>query len=145
MSSADLERMRAETPGSLTTHHFNNAGAALPPQVVVDTMVDHLRREAEIGGYEAHAEAQDRIDAVYASLGALVGSGPEGIALTTSATDSWLRGFLSIPLERGDRILVSQAEYASNVLAAQPGRVGGGGRGDRGAGHGEIPPHGLRR
>jgi selenocysteine lyase/cysteine desulfurase len=113
----DVARLRADTPGCLTRHHLNNAGSALPPQVVVDTMVEHLRREAEIGGYEAHAEAQDRIDAVYAALGALVGSGPEGISLTTSATDSWLRGFLSIPLAPGDRILVSQAEYASNVLA----------------------------
>jgi cysteine desulfurase / selenocysteine lyase len=117
LSADDVARLRADTPGCLTRHHFNNAGSALPPQVVVDTMVDHLRREAEIGGYEAHAEAQDRLDAVYSSLGALVGSGPQGISLTTSATDSWLRGFLSIPLERGDRILVAQAEYASNVLA----------------------------
>jgi len=117
LSSADVERLRAETPGSLTTHHFNNAGAALPPQVVVDTMVDHLRREAAIGGYEAQAEASDPLAATYVSLGRLVGAGPEGISLTTSATDAWLRGFLSIPLERGDRILVAQAEYASNVLA----------------------------
>jgi cysteine desulfurase/selenocysteine lyase len=117
LSADDLARVRAETPGCLTRHHFNNAGSALPPQVVVDTMIDHLRREAGIGGYEAHAEAQDRVDAVYASVGRLIGSGPEGISLTTSATDSWLRGFLSIPLERGDRILVAQAEYASNVLA----------------------------
>ena len=117
LTDDDLVRLRADTPGSLTRHHFNNAGSALPPQVVVDTMVDHLRREAEIGGYEAHAESQDRIDAVYTSLGRLVGAGPESIALTTSATDAWLRGFLSIPLVAGDRILVSQAEYASNVLA----------------------------
>ncbi|HEY5135267.1 MAG TPA: aminotransferase class V-fold PLP-dependent enzyme [Candidatus Nanopelagicales bacterium] len=126
LSTADVDRLRADTPGCLRTHHFNNAGSALPPQVVVDTMVDHLRREAEIGGYEAHAEAQDRLAATYTSLGRLVGSGPEGIALTTSATDAWLRGFLSIPLGRGDRILVAQAEYASNVLAvlAAARRVG---------------------
>jgi selenocysteine lyase/cysteine desulfurase len=117
LTAVDIARLRADTPGCLTVHHFNNAGSALPPQVVVDTMVDHLRREAEIGGYEAHTEAQDRLDATYASLGRLVGSGPEGISLTTSATDSWLRGFLSVPLGPGDRILVTQAEYASNVLA----------------------------
>ena len=117
LTADDVARLRADTPGCRTVHHLNNAGSALPPQVVVDTMVDHLRREAEIGGYEAHAEAQDRLDATYASLGRLVGSGPESISLTTSATDSWLRAFLSVRLERGDRILVSQAEYASNVLA----------------------------
>ena len=112
-----LDRLRADTPGAARVHHLNNAGSALPPQVVVDTMVDHLRREAEIGGYEAHDEAAERIDAVYASCGRLVGSDARHIALTTSATDSWLRAFLSIPLGEGDRILVSHAEYASNVLA----------------------------
>ena len=117
LSEADVARLRADTPGSRTRHHFNNAGSALPPQVVVDTMVDHLRREAAVGGYEAHDEAQPRLGATYTSLGRLVGAPARQIALTTSATDSWLRGFLSIPLREGDRILVSQAEYASNVLA----------------------------
>jgi selenocysteine lyase/cysteine desulfurase len=122
----DLARLRADTPGASRVHHLNNAGSALPPQVVVDTMIGHVRREAEIGGYEAHDEAADRIAAVYASCGRLVGADARHIALTTSATDSWLRAFLSIPLEPGDRILVSQAEYASNVLAvlAASRRVG---------------------
>jgi cysteine desulfurase/selenocysteine lyase len=84
-------------------------------------MVAHLRREAEVGGYEAHDEAQERIDAVYTSVGRLLGAEARSIALTTSATDSWLRGFLSIPLAAGDRVLVSQAEYASNVLAVLAG------------------------
>jgi selenocysteine lyase/cysteine desulfurase len=84
---------------------------------VVDTVVAHLHREAEIGGYEAHAEAEDRVAAVYDSLARLVGGAPDEIALTTSATDAWLRAFLSVPLSAGDRVLVSQAEYASNVLS----------------------------
>ncbi len=117
LTADDVARLREATPGSLHRHHLNNAGSALPPKAVVDTMVDHLRREAEIGGYEAHAEAQDRLDATYASVGRLVGSDADSIALTTSATDSWLRGFLSIPLAPGDRLLVAQTEYASNVLA----------------------------
>lgn len=117
LTTADIDRLRAETPGSMRVPHFNNAGSALPPQVVVNTMIEHLMREAEIGGYEAHAEASDRLANVYASCGALIGAGAQSIALTTSATDSWLRGFLSIPLAEGDRILVAQAEYASNVLA----------------------------
>jgi cysteine desulfurase / selenocysteine lyase len=117
LSPADVERLRSDTPASRTTHHLNNAGSALPPQVVVDTVVAHLRREAEIGGYEAHAEAEDRVAAVYASLARVVGGAPHEIALTTSATDSWLRAFLSVPLRAGDRVLVSQAEYASNVLS----------------------------
>src|SRR5437867_3062938 len=50
---AELSRWRADTPGSAERIHLNNAGAALPPRPVLDAVVSHLRRESEIGGYEA--------------------------------------------------------------------------------------------
>ena len=68
----DIEALRADTPGCTHVTHLNNAGCALPPAIVTDTMVEHLRREEAIGGYEAHAEARDRVAGVYASVGALV-------------------------------------------------------------------------
>lgn len=114
--TALLSRLRADTPGCLTQVHLNNAGSALPPSVVLDAVTAHLRREAEIGGYEAAAEADDRLQSVYSSLGRLVGAPASSIALTSSATDSFLRAFLSVPFEAGDRVLVAQAEYASNVI-----------------------------
>jgi hypothetical protein len=49
----DLERLRAETPGVAARVHLNNAGAGLMPAPVLDAMIRYLRREAEIGGYEA--------------------------------------------------------------------------------------------
>ena len=65
--------------------HFNNAGAALPPQVVLDTVISYLTREAEIGGDEAAAEAGDRLDAVYDSIAKLLGASPHQIASIENA------------------------------------------------------------
>jgi selenocysteine lyase/cysteine desulfurase len=120
MGNLDVDRLRADTPGCAAVTHLNNAGSALPPAIVTDTMVAHLRREELIGGYEAHAEAADRIEAVRSSAAALVGARPDQIALLESATAAWDRALTAIaftrPLNEGDRILVSSAEYASNVL-----------------------------
>lgn len=120
MGTLDVDRLRADTPGCLNVTHLNNAGSALPPAVVTDTVVDHLRREESIGGYEAHAEAADRIEAVRGSAATLVGARPDQIALLESATAAWARAIAAVaftrPLDGGDRILVSSSEYASNVL-----------------------------
>jgi selenocysteine lyase/cysteine desulfurase len=116
----DVERLRAETPGCASVTHLNNAGSALPPAVVTQAQVDHLRLEESIGGYEAHARAQDRIDAVYDSIATLTGCRRDQVALVESATAAWGRGFAAIhntrPLGAGDRVLASSSEYASNVL-----------------------------
>lgn len=116
----DVEAARAATSGTANVAHLNNAGAALPPDVVVDTVVAHLRREAEIGGYEAGAEAHERREAVYRSLATLVGGAPEEIALTDSATRAWDAAFypLAKRLRPGQRIVTTRAEYPSNLLAA---------------------------
>lgn len=116
----DVAALRADTPGCTEVTHLNNAGSALPPRVVTDTMVEHLRREEMLGGYEAHAQARDRVAGVYASVGELVRAPIERIALVESATVAWDRGLQAIafsePLGAGDRMLVSGSEYASNVL-----------------------------
>lgn len=120
MDAARVAALRADTPGCVNVTHLNNAGSALPPSVVTDTMVAHLRREEEVGGYEAHAEARDRGAGVYASVGELVNAPLERVALVESATVAWDRGLQAIafsePICPGDRMLVSGSEYASNVL-----------------------------
>jgi selenocysteine lyase/cysteine desulfurase len=97
--------------------HLNNAGAGLLAQPTLDVMVGHLRREAEIGGYEAAAAARDDLAAVYAAVAELVGGAREEIALFDNATHAWNAAFYSVPLGPGDRILTGRAEYGSNVLA----------------------------
>jgi cysteine desulfurase/selenocysteine lyase len=115
--TVDLDRARRDTPGCMTVAHLNNAGAALPPAAVTDTVVAHLRREAEIGGYEAAEEAADRTELVYSSIACLLHCGPDEIAVVENATRAWDMAFYGLTLGPGDRILTARAEYASNVIA----------------------------
>ncbi|QBR03414.1 aminotransferase class V-fold PLP-dependent enzyme [Paraburkholderia pallida] len=115
--SLDVDRLRAETPGVAHCLHFNNAGAGLMPLPVLDVMTTYLRREAEIGGYEAAFEAGAELDATYDSVARLIGAQRDEIALTENATVAWQMAFYSLPLQAGDRILTTRAEYAANFVA----------------------------
>jgi len=113
----DVDALRALTPGCAHRVHLNNAGAGLLAQPTLDAMIGHLRRESEIGGYEAADAAQDAIAAVYGAVADLVGGTADEVAFFDNATHAWNAAFYSIPLQAGDRILTGRAEYGSNVLA----------------------------
>lgn len=117
MKAIDVARARAETPGCARVVHLNNCGAALPPAPVLDATLAHLKREAEIGGYEAADEAEARLEAVYGSLARLLNCAPDEIAVVENATVAWDMAFYGMRFREGDRILTAQAEYASNYIA----------------------------
>jgi cysteine desulfurase / selenocysteine lyase len=116
-SSIDVERARADTPGVANVVHLNNAGAALPPRQVLEPVLEHLRLEAAIGGYEAAHAASARLDGAYIAIARLIGCAPDEIAILENATRAWDMAFYGLPIGAGDRIVCSQAEYASNYLA----------------------------
>lgn len=113
----DVARARRDTPGCTSVIHLNNAGASLVPAPVLDATIEYLREEARAGGYEAAAAAADAIDGVYASAATLLDCRPDEIAVVDSATRAWAMAFYSVPFQRGDRILTSTAEYASNYIS----------------------------
>jgi selenocysteine lyase/cysteine desulfurase len=114
----ELARVRADTPGCRDVAHFNNAGAALPTRAVLDTVIEHLELEARVGGYMAADVVAERSAVVYESVAALVGASVDEIALVENATRAWdmVAYSLGASFGPGDRVLTSQAEYASNVI-----------------------------
>jgi selenocysteine lyase/cysteine desulfurase len=84
---------------------------------VLDVVVDHLRLEAQIGGYEAADATHDRLEAVYGSIARLLGARPDDVALVDSSTSAWNAVALAFPLARGQRVLCTRAEYGGNALA----------------------------
>ena len=116
-SGIDVDTLRAATPGCAHRVHLNNAGAALMSQRTLDPMTEHLRLEAEIGGYEAADAARDGIQDTYPAIAELVGGRAGEVALFDNATHAWNAAFYSVALGPGDRVLTGRAEYGSNVLA----------------------------
>jgi selenocysteine lyase/cysteine desulfurase len=117
MLDRDVARARAETPGCDNVVHLNNAGAALQPTRVTDTVVDHLRAEALRGGYEMVEAAAPALAATYDSIARLLNADRDDIALVDSATTAWQAVFYSLPFGPGDRILTCRTEYTSNAIA----------------------------
>jgi selenocysteine lyase/cysteine desulfurase len=113
----DLDRLRADTPGSSRRIHFNNAGAALPPRPVLEATIAHLELEAEIGGYEAAEERREEIADFYAATAELLGCDSRNVAFASSATDAFARALSSIAFARGDVILTTRDDYISNQIA----------------------------
>ncbi|HEX3592847.1 MAG TPA: aminotransferase class V-fold PLP-dependent enzyme [Pseudonocardiaceae bacterium] len=117
MTGIDVDAVRADTPAATERIFLDSAGSSLPPNTVLETVVGHLRREAEVGGYRAVDERQDDLASGYQVFADLLGCEPDEVAFSDSATRSWLSLMDSVPLAEGDRILIGQAEYAANAIS----------------------------
>jgi selenocysteine lyase/cysteine desulfurase len=118
MSPADprLARWRDDTPGIDMRVHLNNAGAAFQPRSVAEAVTNHLRRETEIGGYEAADEAAERVRASYEYIARTVGAAAHNIAVVESATTAIAQALTVFDFERDDVIVTTQNDYISNQL-----------------------------
>jgi selenocysteine lyase/cysteine desulfurase len=112
----DIQRLRADTPGCLARVHLNNAGSALMPLPVVRTILEHISLESRIGGYEAEQARQDQVQDAYRAVADLLGAQPRNIAFTENATASYIQALSSVKLARGDVILTTRNDYASNQI-----------------------------
>ena len=118
--SIDVEAERADTPGAETVAHLNNAGAALATRATLETVIDHLRLEADRGGYEAAALVADELAAVRQSVARLLGAAPDEVVVTGSDTQAWTKALWGFVLGGGipprSRLLVDRMAYDSHYL-----------------------------
>ena len=116
---ADVPKLagwRADTPGCERLVHLNNAGASLVPRPVRDAVRSHLDLEDELGGYEAAEGRADAIQGVADDLARLLGCHGRNIALSQNSTAAFAQALSAFDFVRGDVILTSRADYASNQI-----------------------------
>jgi len=111
----DMDKIRADLCSDIV--HLNNCGAGLMPKPVLDAVINHLHREAEIGGYEAARDALPAIEHTYDAIATMLNCHRDEIAVVENATVAWDMAFYGFPLKRGDVVLTAMAEYASNYIA----------------------------
>lgn len=109
--------LRAAMPVGTPRHYFNNAGASLMPQPVVEAITAHLARESARGAYGAAQEQHVAVDQVYRSAARLLGCDADEVALTDSHSRGWQSVIAAMGLKRGDRVLVGRSEWGGNYAA----------------------------
>jgi len=83
------------------------------PTPVVDAIDEHIRLEAEIGGYEAESAREEASVKVYDEIGAIVGAPARNMAIVANATAGFVQSMSAFDLKRGDVIVTSRCDYVS--------------------------------
>jgi cysteine desulfurase / selenocysteine lyase len=127
MSPLDVQRLREATPGCRSgLVHFNTAGAALPSQATLDTIIEQLQREACDGPMEASEHGAILVEKARRAAGQLLNAPTASIAFAGSGSTAWSLAFQALGRwQPGDRILVGRHEWGGNLasmeLAVQAG------------------------
>src|SRR5262245_61442105 len=86
------------------------------PRPVIDAITDHVRLEAEIGGYEAADLRAEEVWRGYEHLAELVGAETKSIAVVANATAGFVQALSSFDFEPGDVIVTTRCDYTSNQI-----------------------------
>ena len=113
----DVERARAETRGCEGMAHLNHAGSSLMPVPVADALIGWQREEEYRGGYETADRYQDKLENFYDATARLLNCTRDEVAFIENATRAWDMAFYALDLGPGDRILTTESEYGSNMIA----------------------------
>jgi pyridoxal 5-phosphate dependent beta-lyase len=104
----DWQAARSSAPPG----HLDAAGCNVPSDRVLDAVVEHLRLEREVGGYQAMPD----FHAPKAALAALVGADAGDVAFLESGTAAMAALLGGWRLPPGSRVGVPRAEYGSTLM-----------------------------
>src|ERR1700744_225916 len=96
LSEQEIQLLRTETKGTSERIHFNNAGASLPPDIVVETVVNYLKEEAVYGGYETEYQYREELENTYSLIAKLINVDKDEIAIVENASTAWGLAFNGI-------------------------------------------------
>ena len=103
--------------------YFDNAATTQKPKSVVNEIVDYYTKytaNSHRGDYDISLKVDEKFDGVREKVKELINaSDSKEIVFTRGATESFnmiIFGFMSKYLKNGDRVLLSKAEHASNLL-----------------------------
>ncbi len=133
----ELEVIRKDFPilartlaGGLPLVYLDSANTSQKPQVVIDTMVDHLERHnANIARamHQLGAEATEAFEAGRDKVATFIGApSRDEVIFTKNASEAlnlvantlaWARGELSI--SEGDKVVITEMEHHSNIVPWQ--------------------------
>jgi selenocysteine lyase/cysteine desulfurase len=112
-----LQQWRDDTPGCGNHIHLNNASAGLMPRPVLDAILGHLNREANLGGYESADDAESAIAEAYANVSKVLGAQPRNVAIVENSTVAFFQALSAFDFKPGDVIVTTRNDYISNQLA----------------------------
>jgi selenocysteine lyase/cysteine desulfurase len=118
LSITTVDALRAQTPGTQTTTHFNHAGASLLSSATLDAIHAQFSREATMGQMEAGFAGREQTERARQLAARLFNAQASEIALTTGNSFGWAAAFAALgPWQAGERILVGRHEWGGNLSA----------------------------
>jgi selenocysteine lyase/cysteine desulfurase len=112
-----VKQWREDTPGCANQIHFDNASSGLMPRGVLDAMIAHLNREANLGGYQSADDAEAAVREAYANVARVLGTQARNIAIVENSTVAFFQALSAFDFKLGDVIVTTRNDYISNQLA----------------------------
>src|SRR3954470_21931001 len=132
---ADFPILSRTTPGGLPLVYLDSANTSQKPQVVIDTMVDHLERHNANVARAMHqlgAESYEAFEGARDKVAAFIGApSRDEVVFTKNASEAlnlvantlaWSRGDWSEGIGRlgeGDEVVITEMEHHSNIVPWQ--------------------------